>query len=74
MNLSESGLNEKIKTLATEEKIEKLATKSELKAKQDKTVKLKTFDLSVFIGQSYFVNDDAQLYLILQLLYYSLKH
>ena len=31
------------------------------------------FDSSDFIGQSYFNNDGAQLYLVLQLLYYTLK-
>ena len=46
--------------------------KAELKAELDKTVKLQTYDLSLFIGQSYFVNDGA-LYLILQLLYYTLE-
>ena len=51
----------------------KLATKAELKAEQDKRVKLQTYDLSLFIGQSYFVSDGAQLHLILQLLYYTLK-
>ena len=35
--------------------------------------KLQTYNLSLFIGQSYFNNDIAQLYLILQLLYYTLK-
>ena len=39
----------------------------------DKIVNLQTYDLSLFIGQSYFVNDGAQLYLILQPLYYTLK-
>ena len=69
----ESDLNEKIKTLATREEIKKLATKTELEAEQDKIMKLQTYDLSLFIGQSYFVNDRAQLYLILQPLYYTLK-
>ena len=40
-------------------------TKAELKTEQDKIVKLQTYDLSFFIGQSYFFNDGAQLYLIL---------
>ena len=71
--VNESGLNEKIKILATKEEIEKLAIKAELKVEQDKIVKLQTYDLSHFIGQSYFVNDGAQLYLILQPLYYTLK-
>ena len=34
---------------------------------------LQTFDSSLFIGQSYFFNDGAQLYLIFQPLYYTLK-
>ena len=55
--VNEFGLNEKIKTLATEE-IKTLATKAELKAEQDKIVKLQTYDLSLCIGQSYFVNDE----------------
>ena len=70
---NESGLNEKIKILATKKEIEKLAIKAELKVEQDKIVKFQTYDLSHFIGQSYFVNDGAQLYLILQPLYYTLK-
>ena len=35
-----SGLNEKIKTLATDEEIQTSATKAELKAQQDKIVKI----------------------------------
>ena len=70
--VNESGLNEKIKILATKEEIKKLATKAEIKAEQDK-IKLQTYDLSLFISQSYFVNSGAQLYLILQPLYYTLK-
>ena len=67
--VNKSGLNEMI--LATKEK--KIETKAELKAEQDKTVKLQTYDLSHIIGQSYFVNDGTQLYVILQLLYHNLK-
>ena len=70
--INEPGLNEKIK-LPTKEKMKKLVTKAELKAEQDKRVKLQTYDLSLFIGQRYFVSDGAQLYLILQPLYYTLK-
>ena len=66
-------MNEKIKTLVTEEEINTPATKAELKAEQDKLVKFQAFDLSCFIGQSYYINDGAQLYLILQPLYYTLK-
>ena len=38
-----------------------------------KQKKLQTFDSSFFIGQSYLFNDGAQLYLIFQPLYYTLK-
>ena len=62
---NESGLDKKIKNLATKEEIE--TTKTELKTQQYKIVKLQTYDLSLFISQTYFVNDGAQLYLILQL-------
>ena len=72
-SVNEPGLNEKIKTLAAKEEIKKLAAKAELKAEQDKIVKLRTYDLSLFTGQSYFNNDEAQLYLILQPFYYTLK-
>ena len=51
----------------------KLATNAELKAEQDKITIPQTYDLSLFIGQSYFVNDGAQLYLIFQRHYYTLK-
>ena len=40
---------------------------------QGKLVKLQTYDLSLFIGQSYFIIDGTQLYLILQPVYYTLK-
>ena len=57
-------MNEKIKTLPTKDEIKRLATKAELKAEQDKIVKLQTYDLSVFIGQSYFCNNGPQNFLI----------
>ena len=56
-----SCLNEKIKISTRKEKIKKIATKTELNAEQDKIVKLQIYDSSLFIGQSYFVNDGAQL-------------
>ena len=63
----EFDLNKTIRTLATKEKRKTLATQAELKTKQDKIVKLQTCDISLFfIGQSYFNNDGAQLYLIFQ--------
>ena len=36
MLINESGMNEKIETLALKEEIKKLATKAELKAQEDK--------------------------------------
>ena len=42
-----------------DKKIEKLATKAELKAEQDITLKLQTYDSCFFIGQSYFFNDGS---------------
>ena len=62
-------MSKKIKNLATKEEIK--TTKTELKTQQYKIVKLSTYDLSLFVGQTYFVNDGAQLYLILQLLNYT---
>ena len=53
-------LNEKIKTLATKQKNKKLAANAESKAEQDEIVKLQTYVLSCFTGQSFFVNDGAQ--------------
>ena len=38
----------------------------ELKVEQDKIAIFKTYDLSLFIGQSYFNNDGSQIYLIFQ--------
>ena len=37
-------------------------TKAELKVEQDKIVKLKTYDLSLFVSQSYFGYDATQNY------------
>ena len=49
--INNSNLNENIKTLAT---------KSKLKAEQDKIVKLQEFDSSYFIGNFLFGNDGFQ--------------
>ena len=64
--VNESDLDKKIKTLGIKEEIKTLATKVELTAEQDKIVKLETYVLSLFIGQSYFVNDASQNYPVLQ--------
>ena len=67
--INEYDLNEKIKTLAVKGKIKTLARQAELKTEQDKIVKPQTYELSLFIGQSYFNNDGAKLYLIFQPIY-----
>ena len=67
--ICETGLNETIKTLTTKEEIKTLATASELKTEQEKIVKLQAYDSSLVIGQSYYNNDGAQLYLIFQPIY-----
>ena len=54
-------------------KIKSLATNAELKAEKNKILKLQTYDLSLFIGQSYFVNDGARNYFRFQPLCYTLK-
>ena len=41
--VNETGLNEKTKALSTKEEIKKTATKTQLKAGQDKIVKLETY-------------------------------
>ena len=43
-----------------------LSTKAELKAQQDKIVKLQIDDISIFISQSYFNNDESQNYIVFQ--------
>ena len=50
--VDESGLNKKMKTLAKKEEPKTLATNVELKAEQDKIVKLQINDLNLFVGQS----------------------
>ena len=58
--VNESGLNEKIKKLATKEEIKILATKAELKAGKDNFVKIQTLDLSYFCDKSHFEDDGIQ--------------
>ena len=53
-------LNKKV----TSNKSKNVLVENELK-------KIQTFDSSLFVGQSYFFNDEAQLYLIFQMLYYT---
>ena len=49
--------------LIQEKKIATLVTKAELKAKEDKIVKLQAFHSSYFRDKSYFQNDGNQNYL-----------
>ena len=56
------------------EEIKTLATKAELKAEEDKKVKSQTYNLIFFIGQSYFNNDRAQLYLIFHPIYKAITY
>ena len=63
----------KIQKISKKGTNKEIATKGELKAEQDKTVKLQKYDLSLFIGKHYFDNDEAQLEFIMQRLYYTLK-
>ena len=46
-----------------------MATKAELKAEQEKIIKLRTFDSSYFRGKNHFEDDGTQNYLILQPMY-----
>ena len=67
--LKKTDFDDKLKHLnkkVTSNKTKHLLVENELK-------KLQTFDSGRFIGQSYFNNHGAQLSLILQLLYYTLK-
>ena len=49
--------------------VAKLATKSELKAEQEKILKLQALDSSYFRGKSHFEDDGTQNYLVLQPMY-----
>ena len=53
-------LNKKV----TSNKSKNVLVENELK-------KIQTIDSNLFVGQSYFFNDEAQLYLIFQMLYYT---
>ena len=54
--------------------VAKLATKSELKAEQEKILKLQAFDSSYFRGKSHFEDDGTQNYLVLQPMYRYFKN
>ena len=72
--VNESGLNEKTKCLIAEKETKILAIKTELKAEQgSRIVKLQAYDLTLFIGQSYFFSDGASVYLIFPSFYHPSK-
>ena len=55
-----------IKNFDFSTKLETLATKAELKAKQDTIVKLQVFDSSYFHGKSHYKDGGMQNYLLFQ--------
>ena len=59
--------------IVTSNKSKYLLVENEFKKLQDKIEKLQTFDSSLLLGRSYFFSDGAQLCLIFQVLYYTLK-
>ena len=74
--VKETDFDDKPKNLdkkVTLSKSKHVPVENELKKIQDKIEKSQTYDSSLFIGQSYFFNDGAQLYLIFQTLYYTVK-
>ena len=50
-----------------------ISNKTKYLLAENELKRLKTFDSSLFIAQSYFNNDGAQLYLIFQPIYKSIK-
>ena len=50
-------------------KVATLATNAELKAEQDKIIKLQAFDSSYFRGKGHFEDDRIQNYLVFQRMY-----
>ena len=64
--VNKSDISKFINNFDLDKNIETLATKADLKAEQDKIVKLQTYDSSLYIGQSYFFNDGSQNFLLLQ--------
>ena len=64
--VDKSDISNLIRNSDLNKKLSTLGTKTELKAEQDKIVKLQAFDLSYFHGKSYFEDDGAQNYLVFQ--------
>ena len=72
MNIKQKGLVNKsdiavfIDNSDLNKKVATLATKTELKAEQDKLTKLQAFDSTYFRGKSHFEDDGNQNYLVFQ--------
>ena len=74
--IKKENFNDELKKLnkkVTSNKSKYLLVENKFKNLQDKKEKLQTYDSSLFIVQTYFFNGGAQLYLIFQLFYYTLK-
>ena len=60
--VNESSISGLINNSYLDKKITVLATKAELKAKQDKLLRPQEFDLSYFHGKSHFKDDGTQIF------------
>ena len=58
--VNKSDISNLVKNSDLHRKIETLATEAELKAQQDKIVKLQTHDLSYFLDNNFFGDDSSQ--------------
>ena len=68
--VDKSAISGFINNADLDNKVATLATKAELKAEQDKIIKLQVFDSIYFRGKSHFVDDDStQKYLLFQSIY-----
>ena len=56
-----------------DKKITTLATKAELKVKQEKIAKLKTYDLNYLLGKNFFVDDGSRNMFVYQTIFNMLE-
>ena len=70
----ESNISEFIGNSDLNTKIEKFATKAELKVVQDKIAKLQAFDPDHFLGKIHFEDNETQNFLVFQPLYRFFKN
>ena len=64
--LDEYNISNLLKSSDLNKKLATIAIKPELKAEQDKIVKLQAFDSNYFPGKSHFEDDDKQNYFVFQ--------